>query len=121
MPANDAKPRESELQNEEALEQAVYEAMKSLGWIIPQIPEDVEKSEAELAKHPIEIPARLRDAEAVFRETSGSRCRAPVPPTDFVSEENLARVAREGAAVPPEIEERMRRDREAAEHETSND
>ncbi len=99
------------------LERQVYEAMRSLGWIIPTTEEDVERAEALLSKEIIELPEDLRDPYAI-PASMDSDC----PPSDHNPstgdaevEENLARAAREGGVIRPEIEQRMRQDRQAAE------
>ena len=42
-------------------ERAVYQAMKSCGWLLPKTPEELRRAEAELVMNPIELPESLRD------------------------------------------------------------
>ncbi len=42
-------------------ERAVYEAMKSCGWLLPKSPEELRRAEAKLVMNPIELPESLRD------------------------------------------------------------
>ena len=96
----------------------VHAALTSLGWIPPQSEADVARAEQELAA--AELPDALADAKAVFeRPVAPSRANIPCLPSaaDPYIDATLARAAREGGPIAPEIEERMRRDRGAAERE----
>ena len=42
-------------------ERAVYQAMKSCGWLLAKTPEELRRAEAELVMNPIELPESLRD------------------------------------------------------------
>lgn len=99
----------------EALENEVHQALLSLGWLPPECEDDVQRADAELPA--ADLPEPLRDPATVFDDKAGQAGR--VIPFAFGSdaqiEEHLARAARNGGAIPPEIEERMRRDREEAE------
>jgi len=95
----------------------IHEAMRSLGWTVPQCEEDVLCAEAELAASPSPLPADLHDPNAAFQrrdESAGSEVLLPFP-GDADIDATLARAAREAGHIPPEIEQAMRRDREAAE------
>jgi hypothetical protein len=115
--STDKKPeKDGPPPNDVNLKRHVYEAMRSLGWIIPTTEEDVERAEALLSKENIELPEELRDPYAILASMD-SNC----PPSSVESipaataiEENLARAAREGGAIQPEIEQQMRRDCQAA-------
>ena len=113
----------------DALEQDVHGAMKSLHWAVPECEADVRLAEVELSASAISLPEALSDAPAVL---DGKAAPQGTPPrgacgvanvksfaffSDPTSEENLARAAREGGKIPPEIEERMRRDRQSAEEQ----
>ena len=101
----------------EQLEQQVYEAFLARGWIIPQTEGDVSRAEAEMAadEHK-ELPPELCDPYAVLRRAQGVGGRVTaLQPVDPETSELLARAARAGKDIPPEIDERMRRDREMAE------
>lgn len=103
--------------NEVNLERQVYEAMRSLGWIIPTTEEDVTRAESMLSKETVELPEELKDPYQIL-ESMDSDCPPSDPepvPVDADVEQNLARAAREGGVIRPEIEQRMRRDRQAAE------
>ena len=100
------------------LQRNVHEALKSIGWTAPECEDDVRRAEAESAAGAAPLPGSLADAAAVFEGKAGGGlanvCPAAFSP-DAQVEENLARAARGGGKIPPEIEERMRRDREDAE------
>jgi hypothetical protein len=101
------------------LEQQVYKAFVAKGWIIPQTEEDVARAEAELAKGCEELPAELRDLYAVLKRSRRPRAGVlPLSPAECDETlMHLARAARAGREIPPEVEERMKRDRAAAEQE----
>ena len=111
-------------ERDEALADKVHAAMRSLGWTVPLRAEDVLSAEADLAEHAPDLPEELRDAERVF-ERAGPRAEAArlvLPfPADADIDATLARAAREGGRLTGEIEEAMRRDREAAERERQDD
>jgi len=99
-------------------EAQVYAAMKSLRWIVPECEDDVGRAERTLSAPAEGLPQALRDAGAVFNRTVASGPPRPTPAVsaaDARVDEGLARAAREGGVISPEIEARMRRDREAAE------
>ncbi len=54
-------PENNEEFQDREFERAVYQAMKSCGWLLPQTPEELRGAEAELAMNPIELPESLRD------------------------------------------------------------
>jgi hypothetical protein len=115
MPGNN-KPDEK-AQNEGGPEQLIYDAMQSLGWLVPLTPEEVARAEMALALDPVELPESLRDPAAILDEQSKERTSFPCPAGESAAAEQLARVAREGGAIPPEVEARIRKDRERAERQ----
>jgi len=54
-------PENNEEFQDRDFERAVYQAMKSCGWLVPKTPEELRRAEAKLAMNPIEIPESLRD------------------------------------------------------------
>jgi hypothetical protein len=96
----------------------VGRALKSMGWTLPQSEAAVAAAEQRLAAEPAVLPDVLGDPKAVF-ETPSRHAPEPAlpPPRDSEIDATLARAAREGGTIPQEIEQRMRRDREAAERE----
>ncbi|MBN1344546.1 MAG: hypothetical protein JXQ73_17785 [Phycisphaerae bacterium] len=115
--------RPSDRQPEQApdpLDRHVDRALREMGWTVPQTEDDVRSAEVELAEfmRPEDLPPELNDPGAVLDRPSDAPHAAPNPlqfPQGHEIEENLARAAREGIRIPPELEEILRRDREAAE------
>jgi len=120
-----AKPRgpKRRAEDNDDVSPDVQAALRSLGWTAPQCEEDVLAAESELATQRLPLPEKLQDPKAVFDgatehgETPPSVLRFPGDPD---IDATLARAAREGGHITPEIEEVMRRDREAAEREMDN-
>ncbi|MHC4717690.1 MAG: VOC family protein [Planctomycetota bacterium] len=114
------RKRKNEEQTE--MEQDVHAALIANGWLTPTREDDVDAAEAELRDDPVELPADLADPAAVFEraasEAQPALLRFPGSPD---IDATLARAAREGGTVTPEIEEIMRRDREAAEREMDDE
>ena len=114
-------PRASKQNPEEDAAPLVHDTLAEMGRLVPQTEDDAAAAEQRLRDSPIELPESLRDADAVLRRTEGSP-PSPVPfPGNADVEATLARAAREGGAIPPEIEQIMRRDREAAEAELDDE
>src|SRR2546430_16829117 len=115
--------REQSQEDFEGLEQQVYEAFLARGWIIPQTEGDVSKTEAEIAMEDHQdLPFELRDPYTVLRRALDARPKVlALTPVVGETPELLARAAREGKDIPPDIEERMRHDREMAERKAEND
>ncbi len=114
------EPRDA---GQEALERDISEAMTSLGWKVPQCEDEVQRAETELKGDLAALPEELQDPKAAFNRSVGQvRARPQVLQFfgDAEIERDLARAARDGGPIPPEIEEIMRRDREAAEREFKN-
>jgi hypothetical protein len=112
------KPQANTNPEDHQLERTVHDAMLLRGWLIPTSEEQVLRAESELADHSVELPKELEDPACVLDAIADCvqepRLRLPV---NREAAENLARAAREGGEIPPEIEERMRVDREKAERE----
>jgi len=100
------------------LEPDVYCALQAIGWIPPEVEPDVESVQSELAQDDVSLPDALRDSEAVLAGdiNRGSAASAPIAfAPDPETDQDMARAAREGGPIPPEIEKIMRKDRLAAE------
>jgi hypothetical protein len=117
--AGNKKTRDDGGASEERLEGLVHEAMVRLGWVLPVRPEDVARVEEELDEN-AELPPGLRDPYTIFDTAKPPRAALPSAPANDDVVECLARVAREGKGIPPEVEERMRRDRERAEQKADD-
>jgi hypothetical protein len=98
------------------IEGLVEEYLRRSARSIPETPDDVAAAEAWIAAQHIQVPARLLGADP---------CTGPVPrPAESIIPfpqvpgdvgRSLARAAREGKTITPEVEERMKRDREEKE------
>jgi hypothetical protein len=101
------------------LDRKIYDAMRLKGWVIPQTVEDVLRAEAELDGDDgcDDLPAELMDPYAILHRESARpiKVRPLHSAGDREAEKYLARAARDGREIPPEIEERMKRDRATAE------
>lgn len=102
---------------ETQVEILVFEYLRRQGKIIPQTPEDVARAEAWLLSKRSSAPERLRS----FSPNAPSPCasirtasKTPLMAPNGTAQ-NLARAAREGKAISPQVSEQMRRDREEAE------
>lgn len=115
MAKNKKKKAETGVASEQ-LEDLIHEAMLHLGWVLPVTPEDVARIEAKLDEK-AELPPTLRDPYALFDRETRTQPQPPLTLSNDDVVECLARVAREGKAIPPEIEARMRHDREHAERD----
>ena len=106
----------------DASERDVRAALAAMGWVPPASEGDVAATEAQLREEPVELPARLADAAAVLEHPApGAEATALRLPDAPDIDATLARAAREGGTVTPEIEEIMRRDRAAAEREMDDE
>jgi len=110
--------REASQAEPDGLSRGIDAALGVTGARLPRTEREVAAAEAALVEGDVRLPAALADANVVFErsgETDGSEPTARPLPTAKDVEVELARAAREGGVVTPEIEKRMRTDREAAE------
>ena len=91
--------------------------LRMAGLGLPKTEAEVAAAEKWLAENPMRLPASLLDPEAVFRRASAGTKRFGTKRQTAATTENLARAAREGAEIPPDVEKRMREDREKAERD----
>lgn len=117
------RQEEREAQELAALEARVHAALRDEGGLIPQTEEDVARAEAELAKAPVDLPEDLREPPDIGAVSSDAPQRVLRPP-GFAGPtrifDDMARAAREGKPIPEDIEEILRRDREAAESDVED-
>lgn len=108
--------------SEECLEQELFLHYQRTGKLIPCTPEDVARAEAEDLKHPVTLSARLRNPD-LFGESPGEGDSRVLEFPRVVNSalENLARAAREGGTISPEVETKMEEDRANAEREVDKD
>jgi hypothetical protein len=101
-----------ELQDQESA--AVMDAMVDLGWLVPQNEAQVASAEVQCPKQP--LPQVLRNPGVLLkRDTVHPKVVALSGQERIEISSTLARAAREGGAISFEIEQIMKRDREAAE------
>ena len=99
------------------LSRLLAETSRSKKFLLPETEEEIAAAEAEVACLEIDLPQRLlnplafTNAEGSFRLGAVRSAAAGDQPT----EDGLARAAREGGKITAEVDEQMRRDRDAAE------
>lgn len=107
----------SRSQLDESLDAQIWQAMLSLGWIEPLDDASLKQIEAEfeqaLASGELSLPKTLESPDAIFAKLQARKDAATS--LDTAIQEQMARAAREGGTIPPDIEEKMRRDRKEAE------
>jgi len=100
----------------EDIERKVFRTLARLGWGIPLSEEEVAKAEGELEKSPVDIPIGLEDPSRLLKKIDSNQLvTKSLGHTDPGTVDNLARAAREGGEIPPDVEERMKHDRDLAE------
>jgi hypothetical protein len=103
----------------EKIEREVFKTLERLGWSIPLSEDEVARAEKEQEKNPVELPKGMEDPTRLLEKIKTS---PPVvtnsPSVPKFTEENLARAAREGGEITPDVEERMRQDRKEAEDQS---
>lgn len=111
-----------EVENTKDLERNIYVTLRLKGLIIPITAQEVLDAEALMKDNMIELPEELCDPEAILNRSKQklSITSSPLSSSNKEIEENLAQAAREEGIISPEIEERMRKDREVAEKKTKN-
>lgn len=100
---------------DELLDPTALRALSKLGHRMPTTEGEVADLEAWASKRP--LSERMKSRDALFGPRRGMPSLQPRrTETSFrESAEYLARAAREGGDIPPEVEEQMQRDRERAE------
>jgi hypothetical protein len=105
--------------NEANFDAELFQAMLLKGWLLPLTEDEVAIAdsaiEKEIAGTHLEIPNPLELLRA-----NREKKKTASPQADFHNEQieqNLAWAARNGKEIPPEVREKMRKDRERAETE----
>jgi hypothetical protein len=103
--------------NRSLLERELLLAIRAEGWLAPETEQEVLEAEKTLAAERITMPTSLDHPRGLLYRADGARTiHLPQPKIESAEEtENLARAAREGGKISPEVEERMKKDRDAAE------
>jgi len=110
-PRQDTRDEKEQIQ----FEQDLYRALRLEGLLLPETEGEVRAAEADdLCEAP---PLALRDPRTVLKRVRSKphQTSSAGPAASPEIEDNLARAAREGGKIPPEVEREMQRDREAAE------
>ncbi len=104
------------------IEQLVHDYLRRSGKLIPQTGEEVEAAEKWLSQQAIQVPKSLQSLDGCSlnkRRVSPKVLPFPIQSTEIG--ECLARAAREGKTIAPEVEQQMKRDREQKEREAKGD
>jgi hypothetical protein len=101
---------------DKSIDDQLRDAMRSLLWIAPIDDATLSGDEAEYeqAKSTLDLPEKLQSADAIFAKLQ-QRTDAATPVSTDIGKQ-MARAAREGGKLTTDVEERMKRDREEAEH-----
>lgn len=108
---------------EEEFAELFYRALKDEGLGIPTTIEEVEAAEREGVEIDFkDLPTRLQDAAEVLRQRKPFtlRFKKHNPEEESCENRQLARAARLGSEIPKDIEDRMRKDKEAARGKTKH-
>lgn len=104
------------------MEQLVHEYLRRCGKLIPQAPEEVAAAEEWLNQQDIQVPKSLQSLDGGSLSSKLALPRViPIPIQSTEVGEYLARAAREGKTISPEVEEQMKHDREQKEREAKCD
>ena len=104
----------------ESFEQQVFRTLVEQGHIIPETEAEVCAAEARMKAKGDAFPEEQRDAQRMLarikgRKKSSAKKVVPMPQSQFAEAgEELARAARKGAEISPEIEEKLRKNRAKA-------
>jgi hypothetical protein len=100
------------------LEREIIHAMHDEDWLAPETEEAVKRAEAQLTGEKISIPTSFEHPRALLQRSGKIRVirRSDRSAESDEAREDLARAAREGGTISPEIEERMKMDRDRAEN-----
>ncbi|MCS7013614.1 MAG: hypothetical protein RML35_07185 [Chloroherpetonaceae bacterium] len=100
------------------LDALIYRTMVEMQWIEPISDETLKQDEQDFRAarkaNEIHLPQVLESPDVILAKLQ-KRHQAAGRSIGAEIQEQMARAAREGGAVPPEVEEQMRRDRAAAE------
>jgi hypothetical protein len=99
-----------------ALEREILRAMHDEDWLAPETEAAVTRAEARLAGEKLTIPTSFESPHDLLRHSAKIRIiRRSERNEQNEACEDLARAAREGGTISPDIEKRMKADRDHAE------
>lgn len=108
----DSEPRAAD----RGIEDSVYRVLRSQGLLAPETVDEVFAAEREIAGEQVTLPEGLRDCDRVFQQKRPLSSSRPLFATASPeTRENLACAARGSCEVSPEVEQRMRDDRQREE------
>jgi len=106
------------LADEAKLERLLLDACRATGKLFARTEREVASEEQRQENMQLDLPEALRDSESTWRRMQEPRAVAlSTLPVDAETCDNLARAARQGKAIPQDVEDQMHRDREKAEQE----
>lgn len=98
------------------LDNELLRAMHKAHWVAPETVEEVARAEAEIQDAKIDRPTSFQNPlEFLKQDLRLNYVNCISANDDDQVTEGLARAAREGGIISPEVEERMKRDRDTAE------
>lgn len=105
--------------DESAIEAIVQRVLSATGRIVPRTEEEVADAEARIKEENIRLPERLTRPPAGPPPNDDAQAEPLREKPQTAASENLARAARCGKDIPPEVQKRMEEDRLEAEHEAN--
>lgn len=91
--------------------------LRRKGFITPKTEAEVDAFEQAIKEHDIPpLPAELNDPEAILKKPYSNRSLKLTTEEDSQDAENLARAARDGKTLPQSVLDKMKKDRDDAEH-----
>ena len=102
------------------LEIMLHNVLRASGRIVPQTEDEVAQAEAVIDESSVNLPDRLNTPPKGFSNRRESNVTDTSSAPDTPATEGLARAARKGADIPPDILKRMKEDRLKAEDESDS-
>lgn len=113
-------PKRDSPKRREVSDREMLQAMRKEHWLVPETVDEVTRAEAEIDESSIERPTSFDEPlELLSRGIRLNYVNSISPAEDEQVTENLARAAREGSAISPTVEQRMKSDRDSAQSNTS--
>lgn len=113
---NNHKPSDA---GESAIEAIVQRVLSATGRIVPRTEEEVAEAEAQIKEESIRLPDGLTKPPAGPPPNDDPKVEPLREKPLTAASENLARAARCGKNIPPDIQRRMKEDRLDAEREVN--
>jgi len=107
--------------DESVIEAIVQRVLSATGRIVPRTEEEVANAEARIKEENIKLPDGLTMPPSGPPPNDDAEAEPLRQKPQTAASENLARAARCGKDIPPEILQRMEKDRLSAEREANGD